>query len=114
VQPTDLADPPQNPDSEEPSVKTEETTPETAPPAVETPASPEAADEPQVTEEPPVAEEPQVAEKPQVTEEPQVAEAVADEPDDKAPGRVRRFVRSPWAARGLNVLAGVIIFVALL
>jgi hypothetical protein len=114
VQPTDLADPPQNPDSEEPSVKTEETTPETAPPAVETPASPEAADEPQVTEEPPVAEEPQVAEKPQATEEPQVAEAVADEPDDKAPGRVRRFVRSPWTARGLNVLAGVIIFVALL
>ena len=44
-------------------------------------------------------------------EVPPLAEAAAEKPE---PGRVRRFLHSPWISRGLNVLACGIVFVALL
>ncbi|MEU4620991.1 sulfatase-like hydrolase/transferase [Actinoplanes sp. NPDC023801] len=111
MQPTDLADPPQNPDSEKNSEKTEEKTPETTPPAVEDTAgtTEDAAPKTEDAAETPAAAAASVAETPG-----EVAEPVPGTPDDKPPGRVRQLLRSPWTARGLNVLAGVIIFVALL
>jgi hypothetical protein len=101
VQPTDLADPPEHPDPEKPSEESADETPETTPPAAtsETDVSEESE---KVTEEAPA----------EASETP--AEAAADLPDDKNPGRVRRFLRSPGMSHGLNILAGVLIFAALL
>ncbi|HWS34393.1 MAG TPA: sulfatase-like hydrolase/transferase [Actinoplanes sp.] len=154
VQPTDLADPQQNPDSGKPpasetpapapsadsstpSPTTEESTPpadsadadaaETKPePAEAEPsseASPEASSDTSPDASPDASPEVEKAAPEAVSEaeeakpaEPEVTEAVAAAPagDTKTPGRVRRFLSSPWTARSLNVLAFVMLFGALL
>ncbi|MFC4070992.1 sulfatase-like hydrolase/transferase [Actinoplanes subglobosus] len=95
MQPTDLADPPQNPDAEEPTP--EPTEPSQVTEATEEPSDPDISEE--TSEEKPAEE---------------VAESVAAAPDEKTPGRVRRFLRSRWVSHGLNILAAGLIFAALL
>ncbi|PWK42719.1 phosphoglycerol transferase MdoB-like AlkP superfamily enzyme [Actinoplanes xinjiangensis] len=129
VQPTDLADP-QNPDSEKPSGKPADSSPaaEHSEQSPEQPTEAAPAEEPaEVPEEPAqptekpaeTAEElPAVAEKAaEATEEPIEVEptvAAAVEATEKTPGRVRRILRSPRMSQALNVLAGVLVFAALL
>ncbi|MEU8657547.1 hypothetical protein AB0C31_12555, partial [Actinoplanes philippinensis] len=88
VQPTDLADPTQNPDAEEP-------TPPTSP----------------VT---PVASEDSVASEAPEASDDEPAEPAVEEPAGRAPGRIRRILRSPGMSYALNILAGGLVFVALL
>jgi hypothetical protein len=95
VQQTDLADPPQDHDVENPA----STSPDTDLPEESSEQPSEAAP----------AEEPD--ESAEVTDEPE--EAVAA-PAEKTPGRVRRILRSPGMSHGLNILAGVLVFAALL
>jgi hypothetical protein len=113
VQPTDLADPPQTPDSENPSEKPAGTPP-AAELAEESPA--EAPDQVTETTDEDTEQPADATEEPaEATEEPaEVATAVADEPAGKTPGRVRRILRSPGMSHGLNILAGVLVFAALL
>ncbi|MEU4163059.1 sulfatase-like hydrolase/transferase [Actinoplanes sp. NPDC026670] len=124
VQPTDLADPPQNADSEKPSEKTVDTAPAADPAEglAETPIEAEDASEPAAPSAPVSAptgvdasSNSDISEKSaEEKADDEVAEAVAAEPAEKTPGRVRRILRSRAMFHGLNILAGALVFAALL
>ncbi|SDT42480.1 sulfatase-like hydrolase/transferase [Actinoplanes derwentensis] len=122
VQPTDLADPQQNPDSDKTPAPA---SPENSEPAAEvaTPApAPEQAPAPEPASEPAsdtveaALSETAPPETAPSESAPEVVEAVAVDPGDKikTPGRVRRFLSSPWISHGLTVLACAMVLGALL